>query len=280
MQISLPMKIRFFLILFLPLQQPKTDRLKVRFLGTGTSQGVPVIGCQCKVCQSEDSKDKRFRSSVLIEYRKKHLVIDTGPDFRQQMLDAKLMQLDAVLYTHEHRDHIAGLDELRSFNFMTKQAMHLYAEKQVQTALKGVFPYVFTDKKYPGVPDVVLHSIDENPFTIDGIPIIPIRVMHYRLPILGFRIGDFTYITDAKYIPPEEKRKILGSKVIVINALRKQPHISHFSLSEAVNTLKEFSPKAGYITHISHQLGTHENVESELPDNIHLAYDGLEINID
>jgi phosphoribosyl 1,2-cyclic phosphate phosphodiesterase len=254
--------------------------LRVRFLGTGTSQGVPVIGCHCKVCQSSDPRDKRLRSAILIEHRKKNIIIDTGPDFRQQMLDAKLMKIDAVLYTHEHRDHIAGMDDLRSFNFMTKMPIELFAEKQVQTALKSVFPYVFSDRKYPGVPDVNLHNIDENPFTIEGIEIIPIRVMHYRLPILGFRIGDFTYITDAKYIPPEEKKKILGSKVIVVNALRKQSHISHFSLSEAVEFIKEFSPRTAYITHISHQLGTTETVENELPENIFLAYDGLEINLD
>ncbi|MEA1874868.1 MAG: MBL fold metallo-hydrolase [Bacteroidota bacterium] len=254
--------------------------MKVRFLGTGTSQGVPVIGCHCKVCQSSDPRDKRLRSSILIQYQKKNIIIDTGPDFRQQMLNADLMKIDAVLYTHEHRDHIAGMDDLRSFNFMTKMPIELYAEKQVQNALKTVFPYVFSDNKYPGVPDVNLHNIDENPFTIEGIQIIPIRVMHYRLPILGFRIGNFTYITDAKYISPEEKKKIIGSKVIVINALRKQSHISHFSLSEAVEFIKEFSPRAGYITHISHQLGKTEAVEKELPENIFLAFDGLEINLD
>jgi phosphoribosyl 1,2-cyclic phosphate phosphodiesterase len=253
--------------------------VKITFLGTGTSQGVPVIGCNCKVCQSEQPEDNRLRTSILVEHGDTVIAVDTGPDFRQQMLREKVKKINAVLYTHEHRDHIAGMDELRSFNFMNRQAVDLYAEKRVQEALRTSFPYVFTDKKYPGVPQVNLHNIGLNEFYIKGIKIIPIRVMHYRLPILGFRIGDFTYITDAKYIPPEEKEKISGSRYIVINALRKQGHISHLSLSEAKTLVQEFSPQAAWFTHISHQMGLHQDVENELPANMHLAYDGLTISI-
>ncbi len=253
--------------------------MKITFLGTGTSQGVPVIGCNCKVCQSEKPEDNRLRTSILIEHGDTVISVDTGPDFRQQMLREKVEKINAVLYTHEHRDHIAGMDELRSFNFMTRQAVDLYAEKRVQEALRTSFPYVFTEKKYPGVPQVNLHNIGLNEFYINGIKIIPIRVMHYRLPILGFRIGDFTYITDAKYIPPEEKEKISGSRYIVVNALRKQGHISHLSLSEAKTLVQEFSPQAAWFTHISHQMGLHQDVENELPANMHLAYDGLTISI-
>lgn len=253
--------------------------MHIRFLGTGTSQGVPVIGCNCDVCRSTDQKDKRLRSSILIEHQNKSIVIDTGPDFRQQMLNGKIKKLDAVLYTHEHRDHIAGLDDLRAFNFMTKQPIDLYAEKRVQESLRSAFPYIFAEHKYPGVANVHLHNIDSQFFYIGGIEIIPIRVMHYRLPILGFRIGDFTYITDAKYIAQAEKEKIYGSRYIVLNALRKQPHISHLSLSEALDLIREFAPQKAFLTHICHQLGEHEKIEKELPPNVFLAYDGLELNI-
>ncbi|MFP4663764.1 MAG: MBL fold metallo-hydrolase [Bacteroidales bacterium] len=253
--------------------------MRISFLGTGTSQGVPVIGCQCRVCSSDNPKDNRLRTSILIEQGDSTIVVDTGPDFRQQMLRENVQKLHAVLYTHEHNDHIAGMDELRSFNFISRQAVDLYAEKRVQQAMRNSFPYVFTDKKYPGVPRVNLHNIGTGEFYIQGIKIIPIRVMHYRLPILGFRIGDFTYITDAKYISPEEKEKIYGSKYIVLNALRKQGHISHFSLSEATALVREFAPREAYFTHISHQMGLHDEVEEELPDNQHLAYDGLELNM-
>jgi phosphoribosyl 1,2-cyclic phosphate phosphodiesterase len=251
--------------------------LRIRFLGTGTSQGVPVIGCQCKVCRSEDAHDNRLRSSILLETQNKSIVIDTGPDFRQQMLLSKQMKLDAVLYTHEHRDHISGMDELRSFNFMTKKRINLFGEKNVKKALVGAFPYAFKKSDYPGSPQVDFHIIDTYPFRVGEVEITPIRVMHHLLPILGFRIGDFTYITDAKYIPDSEKAKIFGSKIIVLNALRKQSHISHFSLTEALNQIREFSPKSAYLTHISHQLGLSSEIEKELPENVFLAYDGLEL---
>jgi phosphoribosyl 1,2-cyclic phosphate phosphodiesterase len=253
--------------------------LKVTFLGTGTSQGVPVIACPCPVCNSGDEKDKRLRTSVLVEYEDKNIVIDTGPDFRQQMLRAEVKKLNAILYTHDHKDHIAGLDDVRAFNFIHQKAIDVFLEERVIPSIKREFSYIFSDKKYPGIPRVNLHIIDDFPFETVGIKIIPIRAFHYRLPVLGFRIGDFTYITDANYLPEEEKEKIIGSRFIVLNALRKEKHISHFTLSEAVRLINEFGPRRGFITHISHQMGLHEEVQKELPANILLAYDGLTIEI-
>jgi phosphoribosyl 1,2-cyclic phosphate phosphodiesterase len=254
--------------------------MKITILGSGTSQGVPVIACECEVCRSEDPKDKRLRCSVLIETEDQNLVIDTGPDFRQQMLRAKVTDLDAVLFTHEHKDHVAGLDDIRAFNFKNGgKAMSIYATENVQNALKREFAYVFADTKYPGVPEVNLHTIDNLPFDVNGLSIIPIQVMHYKMPVLGFRIGDFTYITDANYISVEEKEKVRGSKVLVLNALRKKQHISHFNLEEALDLIKELGVEKAYLTHISHLMGKHEEVSELLPENVELAYDGLEISL-
>lgn len=257
----------------------KTNKLKVTFLGTGTSQGVPVIACPCPVCRSTDKKDKRLRTSALIETGNKIIVIDTGPDFRQQMLRADVKKLDAILYTHDHKDHIAGLDDVRAFNFILQKPVDVYLEERVIPAIKREFSYIFAENKYPGIPQIKLNKLDNLSFEAAGVKITPIRAFHYRLPVLGFRIGDFTYLTDANYLPEEEKEKIIGSRFIVISALRKQKHISHFSLSEAVNLINEFSPRRGYITHISHQMGLHEEVQKELPPNIFLAYDGLIIDV-
>lgn len=251
--------------------------MKVTFLGTGTSQGVPVIACPCQVCRSFDPRDKRLRSSVLIEENGLSIVIDTGPDFRIQMLRENVTNIDAILFTHEHKDHTAGLDDIRSFNYIKQRPMDVYAEETVIRSLKMEFAYVFAEKKYPGVPQIEIHPIGTDPFVIRNLPIVPIRAIHYQLPVLGFRIGDFTYITDANYIPEEEKAKIEGTRYLVISGLRKQKHISHFSLGEAIDLINEFSPKRGYITHISHQMGLHEEVSKELPPNILLAYDGLKI---
>jgi phosphoribosyl 1,2-cyclic phosphate phosphodiesterase len=253
--------------------------VEVTFLGTGTSQGVPVIACHCRVCQSNDTKDKRLRSSVMIEINKQVIVIDTGPDFRQQMLREHVDNVDAILFTHEHKDHTAGLDDIRSFNYIKQKPMDVYAEERVQHSLMKEFAYIFAEKKYPGVPQIKLHTISDKEFKIDNTVIIPIRAMHYRLPVLGFRIGDFTYLTDTNYISEEVKEKIIGSKYIAITGLRKQKHISHFSLAEALALLDELSPKRGYITHCSHQLGTYEEIQKELPDHMILAYDGLKITI-
>lgn len=252
----------------------------VTFLGTGTSQGVPVIGCGCPVCTSIDYRDKRLRSSVHIAVEGKSIVIDTGPDFRQQMLRSRISHIDAVLYTHEHKDHVAGMDEIRAFNFLQKKAIPLYATKRVIERLKVEFEYAFAPIKYPGVPHVELVAIDDAIFEVEGITIIPITVMHAKLPVKAFRIGRFTYITDANYIAPEEIEKIKGSDVVVINGLQQDKHLSHFNLKQAIEVIEEIAPKKAYITHISHRLGLHSVVQQQLPDFVHLAYDGLQINLD
>lgn len=261
----------------------KTKHIKphvnVTFLGTGTSQGVPLIACKCRVCTSTDPLDKRLRTSVLIETQGKTFVIDTGPDFRQQMLREKVQDVNAVLFTHEHKDHTAGLDDIRAFNFIHNKRIDVYATENVQRSLKREFAYIFENSEYPGIPEIDLRTITSAPFFIDGIEIIPIQVYHFKLPVLGFRIGDFTYIPDANNIPEKEKEKIKGSKVIVLNALRREHHISHFTFEEAIRQMNELNPEIGYFTHISHQLGLHKEVEKELPANIRLAYDGLKIEV-
>ena len=253
--------------------------MKVTFLGTGTSQGVPVIACNCRVCQSKDEHDKRLRSSIMIEINNKTFVIDTGPDFRQQMLREKVNNLDAIFFTHEHKDHTAGLDDIRAFNHLKQMPMDVYAEERVQQSLMLEFAYIFAEKKYPGIPQIKLHTITSEAFKIEDVCIIPIRLMHYQLPILGFRIGDFTYITDTNFISESEKKKIAGSKYITITGLRKEKHLSHFSLSEALQFIDEMKPEKGFITHCSHQLGLHTEVQKELPSNVFLAYDGLIVEI-
>ncbi|WP_439489007.1 MBL fold metallo-hydrolase [Algoriphagus sp.] len=253
--------------------------MKVTFLGTGTSQGVPVIGCDCKVCRSLDFRDKRFRTSIHIQVGELSLVIDTGPDFRSQMLRAGITKLDAVVYTHEHKDHTAGLDDIRPFNFKQQRDMPIFGRIQVLDQIRKEFSYIFAGTKYPGVPRVKTIEIDENPFTIQGITITPIPVMHYKLPVLGFRIGDFTYITDANYISEESLRLIEGTETLVLNALRRESHISHFTLAEAISVAKRTGAKQTYFTHISHQLGLHSAVEEELPEGIALAYDGLQLTL-
>lgn len=253
--------------------------MKVKVLGTGTSQGVPVIACNCNVCQSTDPNDKRLRTAVLVESEGVNIVIDAGPDFRQQMLREKVADVDAILITHEHRDHIAGLDDVRSFNFMNHKPVDIYAEERVQKVIQSEFFYSFGDNKYPGVPQINLKNISTESFTIKGVKVIPIRVFHYKLPVFGFRIGDFAYITDANYISEEEKQKLHGTKYLIINALRKRKHISHFSLSESLELIKELSPKRAYITHISHQMGLHHDINEELPHGISLAYDGLRFEV-
>jgi len=255
-----------------------TPPLKITFLGTGTSSGVPMIACECDVCSSSDEKDKRLRSSILIESDTTTIVIDTTPDFRTQMLRAKVKKLDAVIFTHPHKDHIAGLDDVKAFNYFHQQPMKVFANKLTQDALKKEFGYVFSEQKYPGIPDIQLHEIDEAPFFIGDIPVIPILVWHLRMPVLGFRFGEFTYITDANRIDEAEKEKIKGSKMVVLNALRKEKHLSHFTLHEAVDIIEELKIPTGYFTHISHQLGKHVVINQELPSNIQLAYDSLVIN--
>ncbi len=253
--------------------------LKITFLGTGTSSGVPMIACDCEVCTSGDKKDKRLRPSIMVQSANTTIVVDTTPDFRCQMLRERVKNVDAILFTHPHKDHIAGLDDVRAFNFFNKKKMEVYANSLTEEALKREFGYAFADKKYPGVPDLNLNTITLDPFSIGDIPVIPIQVWHLKMPVLGFRFGKFTYITDANRIDKEEKEKIKGSGVFVINALRKQSHVSHFSLGEAMELVEELHIPSVYFTHISHQLGLHKVVEAELPDDIHLAYDGLILNV-
>jgi phosphoribosyl 1,2-cyclic phosphate phosphodiesterase len=253
--------------------------LKITFLGTGTSTGVPMIGCSCEVCTSTDTKDKRLRSSVLIESEKTKIVIDTTPDFRYQMLRANVKQLDAIIFTHPHKDHIAGLDDVRAYNFFSKKPMQVYANEMTQEVIIREFPYAFAETKYPGLPEIKLNTITVEPFTIGDITIIPILVWHLKMPVLGFRFGNFTYITDANKIDDAEKEKIKGSEIIVLNALRHDKHISHFSLPEAIDMVNELQIPKAYFTHISHQLGKHELVHASLPEGTKLAFDGLEIHI-
>ena len=236
-----------------------------------------MIGCGCEVCTSTDKKDNRLRSSILIESATTSLVIDTTPDFRYQMLRADVKKLDAVLFTHPHKDHIAGLDDVRAFNYFQQKPMELYANSLTEEAIKREFAYAFSDKKYPGIPNLNLNTIDEKPFVVGDIPVIPILVWHLKMPVLGFRFGRFTYVTDANRIDDEEKEKIKGSEIIVLNALRKESHISHFTLDEAIAMTQELGAATGYFTHISHQLGRHETVTAELPDGIKLAHDSLVI---
>lgn len=251
--------------------------LKITFLGTGTSSGVPMIGCECEVCISGDPKDNRLRSSILVESAQTTLVVDTGPDFRFQMLKHKVKKLDAVLFTHPHKDHMAGLDDIRAYNFFTKKPIDIYADSLTEEAVRRDFYYAFTDTKYPGLPELNLNSISTEPFVVGDIPVVPVQVWHLRMPVLGFRFGKFTYITDANRIEETEKDKIRGSEVMVLNALRKQKHVSHFTLEEAIDLVAELKVPEAYFTHLSHQMGRHQLIESELPEGMHLAYDGLKL---
>jgi phosphoribosyl 1,2-cyclic phosphate phosphodiesterase len=255
-----------------------TAPLKITFLGTGTSSGVPMIACDCEVCTSTDKNDKRLRPSIMVESAQTTLVVDTTPDFRYQMLREKVKNLDAVLFTHPHKDHIAGLDDVRAFNFFNHKKMEVYTNALTEEAIRREFGYAFSDKKYPGVPELNLNTITLEPFVIGDIPVTPVQVWHLKMPVLGFRFGTFTYITDANRIDAAEKEKIKGSSHIVLNALRKKEHISHFNLAEAIDMARELGIPNAYFTHISHQLGLHALVEKELPQGMHLAYDGLVVH--
>jgi len=253
--------------------------LKITFLGTGTSSGVPMIACECPVCTSPDPKDKRLRCSILIESPTTTLVVDTGPDFRQQMLRAGVKHLDGIVFTHPHKDHVAGLDDVRAFNFFQRKPMNVYANEMTQEVIIREFPYAFADTRYPGVPEITLNTIDMEPFTVGDIPIVPVQVWHMKMPVLGFRFGKFTYITDANRIEPAEQEKIKGSEIMSLNALRIEKHISHFNLAEAIDAVREVQVPQGYFIHISHQLGRHADVSKDLPEGMQLAYDGLQLSI-
>jgi phosphoribosyl 1,2-cyclic phosphate phosphodiesterase len=253
--------------------------LKVSFLGTGTSQGVPVINCSCPVCNSIDYRDKRLRTSLLVQNEGGNVVIDCGPDFRQQALVQRIDRLDAVIFTHEHKDHVGGLDDIRPYNYQQQLDIPVYASIRVVDHLKLEYPYIFTETKYPGIPRIKIIEMDGRPFEAGGIDFVPIQVMHHKLPVWGYRIKDFTYITDANYIEKTEKQKIAGSKILVLNALQIDPHISHFNLDEAIALVTELQPEAAYFTHISHRLGLHQEISKQLPAHIHLAYDGLTLDI-
>lgn len=253
--------------------------MEIIILGTGTSQGIPVIGCKCFVCNSTDSRDKRLRTAALIKTRDVSLVIDAGPDFRQQMLRLQNGVLDAILITHAHKDHVGGLDDVRAYNWIQKKPMDVYAGKESKEAVMRELPYAFEKEKYPGVPSINLLGIPEHGFLINQTLVTPIFALHGQMPVTGFRIGDFSYLTDANYIEDKELEKMRGSRYVVLNALRKEKHHSHFSLAEAIDIVNKISPETAWLTHISHQLGRHAEVEKELPPHIRLAYDGLRISM-
>lgn len=249
--------------------------MRVTILGSGTSQGVPVIACKCDVCRSSDSKDKRLRSSIMVEEGDLRIVVDVGPDFRQQMLVHEVDNLDAILLTHEHADHIFGLDDIRSFNWLRKSPMDIYCEPRVQKNLRNIFNYVFAVNKYPGIPQMDLIDLENKEFKIGPVGIIPIRVYHHQLPVYGYRFGPFAYLTDFNVIEEQELDKLAGVETLVICALRKTPHISHLNLSGALELIEKIGPRKAYLTHISHEMGKHQELLNELPSNVEPAYDGL-----
>lgn len=251
--------------------------MRVTFLGTGTSQGVPVIGCACDVCRSLDYRDKRLRSSVHIETDGQSFVIDTGPDFRQQMLREHVGHVDAMFFTHAHRDHTAGLDDVRAFNFLQQMDMPVYGRAEVLSQLRTEFAYAFAEHKFPGIPRIELREIGEDPFIHNNVRVTPLPVMHLHVPVLGFRINDFCYVTDANFISDETAERMRGASVLVLNALQHEPHVSHFNIEQAIEQVERIKPRKAYFTHISHKLGRHAVTSKTLPEGISLAYDGLKI---
>lgn len=254
------------------------SKAKLTFLGTGTSQGIPMIGCGCEVCSSTDPQDKRLRSSVFVEYEGLKILVDAGPDFRYQMLREGITNVDAILLTHNHKDHTGGLDDIRAFNYLEKKATQIYCEKYVEESLRMEYSYAFAENKYPGAPEWDVHIIDEQPFSIKGVTIVPIRGKHFRLPVLGYRFGDIAYCTDMNHIPEEEFSKLEGLEHFIINCVRRGRHISHFSLEGAIEVARRVGARNTWLTHMSHQLPKHRLLSEELPDGIRPAYDGLVID--
>jgi phosphoribosyl 1,2-cyclic phosphate phosphodiesterase len=253
--------------------------MKITFLGTGTSQGIPVIACDCAVCHSSDARDNRLRTSIWIQVHGKSFIIDTGPDFRQQMLRANVRNITAVLFTHQHKDHTAGLDDIRAYNHRQQRDIPLYGRQSVLNQIKGEFSYAFSEQRYPGVPHFELYPIENHPFTVEGVVITPIEVMHHKLAVYGYRIGDFTYITDANFISEEEQEKIKGSRILVLDTLQKEPHLSHFTLAQSLDLIDKLNVPQAYLIHMSHKLGKHAHVEAELPPHVRLSYDGLVVEL-
>lgn len=253
--------------------------MKITFLGTGTSQGVPVIGCPCAVCNSQDPRDIRLRSSALITVGSKNILIDAGPDLRQQLLNNKITQVDAILMTHEHKDHTGGLDDVRPLNFMIQKVMQIYGLQRVLNVIRKDYDYAFKKNKYPGSPEFQLNIIKDEEFTIDDLLIEPISIRHLTLPILGYKINNMAYITDASFIAPSEISKLKDIDLLVINALRHKEHYSHFNLTQALQVINEINPKRAYLTHISHEMGQYIDIAPTLPDHIFMAYDGLKVEI-
>ena len=253
--------------------------MEVTFLGTGTSQGVPLIGCHCAVCDSKDKRDKRLRSSVAIKKDGVTIIIDSGPDFRYQMLREQIEDIDAIIFTHAHKDHTAGLDDVRAYNYILKRDIDIYAEQSCMNVIMKDFDYAFSEHKYPGVPEISPHIIKLEPFFIKGIEIVPIRGLHYKMGVLGYKIGNIAYITDMNYISDKELSKVMNIDTLIITALRHEPHISHFTLGESIDISRKIGAKHTYFTHVSHQLGLYDEIENKLPSNMHLAYDGLVLSI-
>ena len=251
------------------------QKARLTFLGTGTSQGVPMIGCGCDVCRSQDPRDKRLRSSALVDYEGMRILVDAGPDFRQQMLREGVSHVDAILLTHNHKDHTGGLDDIRAFNYLEKKATEIYCEKNVEDSLRMEYSYAFAEKKYPGAPEWHVHNIDDKPFTINSMEIIPIRGIHYKLPVLGFRFGNIAYCTDMNHIPEEEFEKLRDLDHFVINCVKYGKHISHYSLEEAVEVAQKVGAGHSWLTHLSHQLPPYDELAASLPEGIRPAYDGL-----
>lgn len=251
----------------------------VTLLGTGTSSGVPLIGCSCDVCRSLDYRDKRLRVSIHLAVNGHHFVVDTGPDFRQQMLREGISQLDAVIFTHQHKDHTAGLDDVRAFNFLQQRDMPVYGRAEVLEQIHREFEYVFAEHRYPGIPRLQLHEISNTPFEVKGVTFIPIDVLHHKLPVFGFRVNNFAYVTDVNHISESEQHKLKGLDVLVLGALQRDQHISHYSLEQALGMVERLQPKMTYFTHLSHKMGKHGDVEKELPPTVRLGYDGLKLRL-